>query len=78
MSRSMMLLAGLLACGLGCQHTAGRCDCQPIVQPCHKYGLYNFDVNAVAPPSPPLIDASKSKQAQSMKPAAPISLDGGF
>jgi hypothetical protein len=42
MRRTLVVLAGLgvAASGVACTHTAGKCDCIPLVQPCLKYGLY--------------------------------------
>ena len=49
MRRIAVILAGLgaLSAGIGCQHTAGRCDCWPITSPCLKYGLYTSDTGAI-------------------------------
>ena len=42
MRRYVIILAGLsiIPTGIACQHTAGKCDCNPITPPCAKYGLY--------------------------------------
>lgn len=55
MRRILVLLAGLgvLPAAVGCQHTAGFCDCQAPVNPCSKYGLYPADLQTVAAQEPP-------------------------
>lgn len=54
MRRTLILFAGLgaLTTGLACQHTAGKCDCTPLVPPCQKYGLYSADCCGGAPAAP--------------------------
>jgi hypothetical protein len=49
---------GYGGCGRGgkggwCQHTGGKCDCAPPVQPCCIYGLYPAEAHVPAPPVPP-------------------------
>jgi hypothetical protein len=61
MRRLCVILAGIamVPTGLACQHTAGKCDCQPPLPHCTKYGL--FVPEAVAEPI----------QKQEMLPPAP-------
>ncbi|MFL5330054.1 MAG: hypothetical protein ACJ8C4_14210 [Gemmataceae bacterium] len=65
MRRYLVILVGFVIApmGIACHHVAGRCDCQPNVQPCCKYGLFTSDPTSVVavdgprgdvlPPPPP-------------------------
>jgi hypothetical protein len=45
MSRLVAGLA-LITGAVGCAHTAGTCDCLPILHPCAKYGLHAGEYSA--------------------------------
>jgi hypothetical protein len=48
MRRLLVILAGvaMVSTGLACQHTAGKCDCEPPLPHCSKYGLYTPEAAA--------------------------------
>jgi len=59
MRRLAILLVGiaLLPTGIACHHLAGKCDCQPNMSACCKYGLYPSDPTVVVPATqPPPVD----------------------
>ena len=65
MRRYFVLLAGfaVVQSSIACCHVAGKCDCQPNISSCCKYGLYQNDAPAVVN-----VEAPKS---ESLPPAAP-------